>query len=170
MKTRRRTFGLGLITALIATAPFAAYADDDHNHDDNGGGDDNHNDNHDENNGNGNGNGSFRIRLVRVSDVNGGTGGSDFTASNPGTDSLEQGDVAHSDSNVVHVHLQGAQGSSTYDVQFERLQDHGREDLGNITTNSSGNFNGSTPNGLGSNRVGVIVLSRGGQDQFVSAL
>src|SRR5262249_6015064 len=114
--------------------------------------------------------GGFKMRLVRVSDVNGGTGGNDFSASNPGTDPLESGDVAHSDSNVVHVHLHGAQASSTYDVLFERLQDHGREDLGNIGTNSSGNSNGSTPNGLGSNRVGVIVLTRNGQDQFVSAL
>jgi hypothetical protein len=164
MTTRRRTFGLGLITALIATAPFAAYADEDHSHDDN------NDDQGDEDNGNGNGNGGFKVRLVRVSEVNGGTGGSDFTASNPGTDLLEQGDVAHSDSNGVHVHLHGAQASSTYDVQFERLQDHGREDLGNISTNGSGNANATTPNGLGSNRVGVIVLTRGGQDQFVSAL
>ena len=164
MTTRRR---FGLITGLlIAMAPFVAFADDDQN--DNN--DDNGNHNGEDNNGNGNGNGGSRVRLLRVSDVNNGTGGSDFSANNPGNDPLESGEVTHSDSNGVHVHLKGAQGSSTYDVQFERLQDRGREDLGNVSTDSHGNVNATTPNGLGSNRVGVIVLIRNGQDEFVSVL
>jgi hypothetical protein len=151
------------------------FADDDHNNNGNNNSDqdNNNNNNNDDNNEHNNSDGgsaSFEMRLVRVSDVNGGTGGGDFSANNPGTDSLEQGQVRHSDDNGVHVHLQGAQPSSTYDVQFEHLQDQKRDDLGNINTNSNGNFNGTTPNGLGSNRVGVIVLIRNGQDQFVSAL
>jgi hypothetical protein len=184
MRTRRRTFGL--ITALfIAVALLAAGAnivlaqgrrddvprgrpfigepyglsqqqrddeDDDNDRDRDGGP------------------AIFDLRLLRVSDVNGGTGGSDFSANNPGSDSLGRGWVRRADDNGVRVRLRGAQASSTYDVQFEHLQDHGRDDLGNISTDGNGNFNGTTPNGLGSNRVGVIVLIRDGHDQFVSAL
>jgi hypothetical protein len=45
-----------------------------------------------------------------------------------------------------------------------------RRQMWNISADSNGNFNGTAPDGLGSNRVGVIVLTRNGQDQFVSAL
>ena len=72
----------------------------------------------------------------------------------------------------VFVALQGAPANQGYDVQFERLNDHGREDLGTVTTDGNGNFNGMTPNGLGGNgnRVGSFVLIRNGQDQFVSCI
>jgi hypothetical protein len=52
------------------------------------------------------------------------------------------------------------------------MNDHGREDLGTVNTDGSGNFSGNTPNGLGGNgnRIGTFVLIRNGQDQFVGVL
>lgn len=127
--------------------------------------------------GNGNGNGqvsnAVRLRLVQVSQVNGGTGGSDFSASNPGGDGLSSGSVFWmGGTNAVMVNLRGATANSGYDVAFERLNDNGREDLGTVTTDGNGNFTGQTPNGLGGNgnRIGTFVLNRGGQDQFVGVL
>jgi len=113
-----------------------------------------------------------RLRLVSVNQVNNGSGG-DFPASNPGSDGLSNGDIVWTGGNSqAFVTLRGAVANSGYDVAFERLNDHGREDLGTITTDGSGNFSGSTPNGLGGNgqRVGTFILNRGGQDQFVGVI
>jgi hypothetical protein len=112
------------------------------------------------------------LTLVTVGSVNGGTGG-DFVANSPGGDSLSSGVVmtgSDSDSGaVVNVVLPGAQASATYDVQFERFNDHGREDLGQISTDGSGNYQGNTPTALsGTHRVGAFVLIRDGHDQYVT--
>ncbi|MBO0882939.1 MAG: hypothetical protein J2P17_21900, partial [Mycobacterium sp.] len=74
--------------------------------------------------------------------------------------------------NKAFVTLRGAAANAGYDVAFERLNDHGREDLGTITTDGNGNFSGSTPNAFGGNgqRVGTFVLNRGGQDQYVGVI
>ncbi len=111
------------------------------------------------------------MMLVPVSQVNGGTGGGDFAASNPGSDALASGGaIAVADNHQVMVMLRGAVGNSSYDVQFVRLNDHGREDLGSLTTDVNGNFNGTAPNVLGgTNRVGGFVLIRNGSDEYVSA-
>ncbi len=105
--------------------------------------------------------------------MNGGTGGGDFAANNPGGDGLAAGMVQWGGGNTqALVALQSAAANSGYDVQFERFNDHGREDLGTITTDGNGNFSGATPNGLGGNgiRVGTFVLIRNGQDQYVAAM
>lgn len=111
------------------------------------------------------------LSLVPVSTVNGGTGGGDFTATNPGSDALAVGGaIAVSDAKQVLVMLRGAVGNAQYDVQFVRLHDGGREDLGSFTTDVNGNFNGAAPNALGgSNRAGGFVLIRGGSDEYVSS-
>jgi hypothetical protein len=70
----------------------------------------------------------------------------------------------------VFVALRGAVANAGYDVQLVRLHDDGREDLGTITTDTNGTFNGMTPNALGgSNRVGAFVLMRAGADEYVTA-
>jgi hypothetical protein len=118
------------------------------------------------------GNGGLTMRLVQVSQSNGGTGG-DFPASSPGSDALSSGQIAWSGgNNGALVTLRGAVANSGYDVAFERLNDHGREDMGTITTDGNGNFSGATPTGLGGNgsRVGTFVLNRGGMDQYVAVL
>ena len=116
---------------------------------------------------------AFRsMRLVPVNQVNGGSGG-DFPASNPGSDPLSSGEIGFAGgNNAAFVTLRGAVANSGYDVAFERLNDHGREDLGTVTTDGNGNFSGSTPNGVGGNgqRVGTFVLNRGGQDQYVGVV
>ncbi|MBV9579090.1 MAG: hypothetical protein JO057_10915 [Chloroflexi bacterium] len=111
-----------------------------------------------------------RLALTQVSQVNGGTGGSDFSANNPGGDPLSFGALAlNPDNRQVFVSLRGAATGVPYDVQFERLQDHGREDLGSVTTDGNGNVDGMAPNALGgSHRVGAFVLIRNGQDQYVT--
>jgi hypothetical protein len=162
----RRMMLVGL-AALGSLWPGVGLADDDDQGED------------DHGNGNGNGNGRGRVfagattmRLVPVSQVNGGTGG-DFPANNPGTDALRSGVVSWAGgNNTAEVALRGAVANSGYDVQFERLNDHGREDLGTITTDGNGNFSGRTPNALGGNgqRVGTFVLNRGGQDQYVAVV
>ncbi len=113
-----------------------------------------------------------RLRLIPVNQINGGSGG-DFPASNPGSDALSDGQIVWTGSNAAaFVTLRGAVANSGYDVAFERLNDHGREDLGTITTDGGGNYSGSTPNGLGGNgqRIGTFVLNRGGQDQYVGVI
>jgi hypothetical protein len=115
---------------------------------------------------------SRAMRLVPVNQINGGSGG-DFPASSPGSDALSSGVISWAGgNNTAFVRLRGAVASSGYDVAFERLNDHGREDLGTITTDSNGNFTGSTPSGLGGNgnRVGTFVLNRGGSDQYVGVI
>jgi hypothetical protein len=112
------------------------------------------------------------MRLIPVNQINGGSGG-DFPASNPGSDALSSGALSWTGgNNGAFVSLRGAVANSGYDVTFERLNDHGREDLGTITTDGGGNFSGFTPNGLGGNgqRVGTFVLNRGGQDQYVAVI
>ncbi|MBV9355107.1 MAG: hypothetical protein JO023_06215 [Chloroflexi bacterium] len=117
-------------------------------------------------------NGASTMRLVTVGAVNGGSGGSDFSGNNPGGDGLQAGMVAaDTNSRRVFVMLRGAVNNTSYDVQFERFQDHNREDLGSVNTDDQGNFFGNTPNDLGgSNRVGTFVLTRNGNDQFAAAL
>jgi len=111
------------------------------------------------------------MSLVPVSQVNGGANSNDFNASSPGSDALAGGGaVAVAGNHQVLVMLQGGVGNSTYDVQFVRLHDDGREDLGSFTTDANGNFNGAAPNALGAtNRVGAFVLIRNGADEYVSA-
>ena len=102
--------------------------------------------------------------------VNTATNGGDFAANAPGGDALSSGAVFVNGSKQVFVALRGAVANAGYDVQFVRLHDDGREDLGTITTDTNGNFNGMTPNALGGgNRVGAFVLIRGGADMYVSA-
>ena len=120
----------------------------------------------------GSANGAVTLRLAPVGQINGGTGG-DFPANNPGGDGLGAGAVQWAGGNgQVFVALQGAAASQGYDVQFERFNDHGREDLGTVATDGNGNFSGATPSGLGGNgiRIGTFVLIRNGQDQYVAAL
>jgi hypothetical protein len=118
------------------------------------------------------GGGASTMRLVTVGAVNGGSAGSDFSGSNPGGDGLQGGMVAaDTDSRRVFVLLRGAVNNTSYDVQFERFQDHNREDLGSVNTDDDGNFFGNTPNDLdGGNRVGTFVLTRNGNDQFAATL
>ncbi len=117
-------------------------------------------------------NGASTMRLVTVGAVNGGSGGSDFSGNNPGGDGLQAGMVAaDTNSRRVFVMLRGAVNNTSYDVQFERFQDHNREDLGSVNTDDQGNFFGNTPNDLGGgNRVGTFVLTRNGNDQFAATL
>jgi hypothetical protein len=114
--------------------------------------------------------GGTAFPLVPVGQVNGGTGGGDFGASNPGSDGLGAGEVMVNGNHQVFLALRGAAANAGYDVQFERLNDHGREDLGGINTDGNGNFMGMTPNVLGgTNRVGAFVLIRSGADEYVSS-
>jgi len=107
------------------------------------------------------------LPLVGVASAS--TGG-DFAATSGGTDALSAGEVFVNSAKQVFVALRGAVANAGYDVQFVRLHDDGREDLGTITTDTNGNFNGNAPNALGSgNRVGAFVLIRGGSDEYVSA-
>ncbi len=117
-------------------------------------------------------NGASTMRLVTVGAVNGGSGGSDFSGNNPGGDGLQDGMVAaDTNSRRVFVALRGAVNNTSYDVQFERFQDHNREDLGSVNTDDDGNFFGNTPNNLGGgNRVGTFVLTRNGNDQYAATL
>ena len=110
------------------------------------------------------------LPLVGVGSVNGGTSGGDFTATSPGSDALGAGEVFVNDAKQVLVALRGAVANAGYDVQFVRLHDDGREDLGTITTDTNGNFNGLTPNAFGgTSRVGAFVLIRSGADEYVTA-
>ncbi len=102
--------------------------------------------------------------------VNTATTAGDFAATNPGADGLSSGAVFVNGSRQVVVLLRGAVANAGYDVQFVRLHDDVREDLGTITTDTNGNFNGNAPNTLGGgNRVGAFVLIHSGQDMYVSA-
>jgi hypothetical protein len=117
--------------------------------------------------------GASHLRLIPVSQVNGGSNGSDFSTGSTGGDPLRSGDVAFTGGNdSIMIALQGAVANSGYDVQFQRLNDHGREDLGTVTTDGNGNFVGQTPNGLGGNgqRAGTFLLNRGGQDQYLGVV
>jgi hypothetical protein len=117
--------------------------------------------------------GTSHLRLIPVSQVNGGSQGGDFSTGSTGGDALSSGDVAFSGGNsTIMVVLRGAVANSGYDVQFQRLNDHGREDLGTVTTDGNGNFTGQTPNALGGNgqRAGTFVLNRAGQDQYVGVV
>src|SRR5581483_4944566 len=132
---------------------------------------------------------TYRAGLCRVSDVQGGTGGTDFAATNAaGTpDQLTAGAlrvVASSDSSQagrVFIRLEKAVANATYNVYFERLQDHGRESIGQVATDANGNFRGfvaagNNGNGMlsGDHRVGAFVLTRndGGteRDEFVTCI
>lgn len=107
------------------------------------------------------------LPLVAVSSAN--TGG-DFAANNPGNDGLASSAVFVNSAKQVFVVLRGAVANAGYDVQFVRLHDDGREDLGTITTDTNGNFNGTAPNALGGgSRAGAFVLIRSGADEYVSA-
>ncbi|HLG72209.1 MAG TPA: hypothetical protein VK009_17465 [Chloroflexota bacterium] len=109
------------------------------------------------------------LNLVPVASVNGGANSGDFNATNPGSDGLGSGAIAVNDSKQVLVMLRGAPANTSYDVQFVRLHDNGREDLGSFTTDANGNFNGAAPNALGgTNRAGGFVLIRNGSDEYVS--
>ncbi|MFI5266849.1 MAG: hypothetical protein ACHQ7M_05660 [Chloroflexota bacterium] len=109
------------------------------------------------------------LPLVGVGSVNGGAGGGDFTATSPGSDGLSAGEVFVNDAKQVFVALRGAMANAGYDVQFVRLHDDGREDLGTITTDTNGAFNGTAPNALGGgNRAGAFVLIRSGSDEYVT--
>jgi hypothetical protein len=109
--------------------------------------------------------------LVPVGAVNGGAGGADFTATSAGGDALATGAVFVADNRQAVVVLRGVAASTAFEVFFERFQDHGREDLGAITSDAGGNFNGRAPNVLGgNNRVGTFVVARGGSDEFVSTM
>jgi len=111
------------------------------------------------------------FELTPVGAVNGGSGGADFTATSAGSDALASGAVFLAGNRQAVLFLRGAAASASYEVFFERFQDHGREDLGAVTTDARGNANGPAPNTLGgSNRVGVFVVARGGSDEFVSTL
>jgi hypothetical protein len=113
------------------------------------------------------------LRLIPVSQINGGTNGSDFSTSSTGGDPLRSGDVGFTGGNdTIMIALRGAVANSGYDVQFERLHDNQREDLGTVTTDANGNFVGRTPNGLGGNgqRAGTFVLNRAGQDQYLAVV
>jgi hypothetical protein len=117
--------------------------------------------------------GTSRFRLVPVSQVNGGNGGSDFSTGSPGSDGLSSGVVTWPGGNAAaSVALRGAMPNSGYDVKFVHWNDHLFDDLGTINTDGNGNFTGQTPNGLGGNgqRVGTFVLNRGGLDQYVAVI
>jgi hypothetical protein len=111
------------------------------------------------------------IALVSVGSANGGTGG-DFGANDAGSDGLSFGALAiNSGNRQISVVLRGATANGSYDVQFVRFNDHGREDLGSVTTDDSGNVSATTSGTLsGDHRVGAFVLVRSGHDQFVSCL
>ena len=109
------------------------------------------------------------LALTPVASVNGGAGGGDFSATSAGSDALGSGEVFVNAAKQVFVALRGVVANAGYDVQFVRLHDAGREDLGTITTDTNGNFNGMAPTALGnSNRVGAFVLIRNGSDEYVS--
>ena len=110
---------------------------------------------------------STSLPLVGVGAAN---NGGDVAANAPGADGIGSGAVFVNGSRQVAVLLRGAVANAGYDVQFVRLHDDGREDLGTITTDTSGNFNGNAPNTLGGgSRVGAFVLIRNGSDEYVSA-
>jgi hypothetical protein len=111
---------------------------------------------------------STSLPLVGVGAAN---NGGDFAANSAGNDGLGSGAVLVNGSRQVVVLLRGAVANAGYDVQFVRLHDDGREDLGTITTDTNGNFNGNAPNTLGGggSRVGAFVLIRNGADEYVSA-
>jgi hypothetical protein len=114
----------------------------------------------------------YAAPLCRVSSVS----GADFAPNSPGSDPLRAGEIRvfrrPSDQNVeVYLRLAGAVANTAYDVQFEHCNDHGREDLGSLTTDGRGNCSGKLPNTLsGSDRVGVFVVIHNGSDEFVSCI
>lgn len=133
--------------------------------------------------------GRFAAALCRVGDVS----PQDFAANGVGSDPLRHGHISilgrhhghydgffgwdgssHEDDDHVAramIQLRGAAPSAIYEVLFVRAGDGGRETLGPIRTNSDGNFRGLSALPIESGpRVGNFVLTRGGQDQFVSCL
>jgi hypothetical protein len=120
---------------------------------------------------------STAFSLHRVADVPDG----DFDRGNQGGDPLDGGALfvvrAGGDhAGRVVVMLGDAAQRATYEVHFVRFKDKGRELVGQVTTNGSGDFSGLVTAGgsparlSGSRRVGLFVLTRDGKDQFVSTL
>ena len=114
---------------------------------------------------------SFRSDLVRVADTS-----NDFAATSPGSDPLVDGRLrlrrrGNTNEGRLQVELRGAAANVSYDVFFQTSKG-ARESLGTIgPTNAAGNLNALTPAALGgTNRVGVFVLARAGQDEFVSSM
>jgi hypothetical protein len=111
----------------------------------------------------------FSAGLCRVSDATG------FNATNPGGDPLTSGRVRLVDrrnndgDDRVAVALRGAQPDATYEVVFLSATGNATS-LGNVgPTNGRGNLAALTPNRLdGARRVGVFVLRRNSNDQFVT--
>jgi hypothetical protein len=111
----------------------------------------------------------FSAGLCRVSEATG------FNASNPGGDPLAGGRVRVVDrrnndgDDRVAVALRGAQPDATYEVVFLSATGNALS-LGNVgPTNSRGNLAALAPNRLdGARRVGVFVLRRNSNDQFVT--
>jgi hypothetical protein len=112
---------------------------------------------------------SYFADLSRLNDIAPG----DFTGANPPSDlntldPLSSGWVAvgraRADAaSMVHVSLRGAGKSLSYLVQFVRVKDQGRENVGTITTDGKGNFHGvagALPGAGGKNRAGIFVLNR----------
>lgn len=117
--------------------------------------------------------GAMALPLVPVSQVNGGTGGSDFQSGNVANpvDPLGTGEIMVNGNHQVSVAVRGAMANTQYDVRFERLWDHDRsEDPGGFTTDGNGNFAGVLGSALsGTNRVGCFVVTRnGGADEYIS--
>jgi hypothetical protein len=123
-----------------------------------------------------------QLRLLKVADVS--TGG-DFDKGNAAgsQDSLARGAVhivraGGGNAGRVLVSLAGAVANVTYAVVFARFHDHNRESLGNVRTDGRGNFSGlarsnsdntGDPGSLGgNNRIGAVVLTRDGKDQFIA--
>jgi hypothetical protein len=171
------------LAALGVRTAFADHDDDDHDDDDHDGHEQKNHQNAPLKR-----TGSFVAALSRLTDV----ASADFVGTSAPSDlntldPLTGGRVAVTRGNgdgssTVSVDLTGAAKSVQYLVQFVRLRDQGRENLGGtsasnlsstITTDANGRFRGhagALPQSGGKNRVGVFVLSRNGVDQYVTAL
>jgi hypothetical protein len=120
------------------------------------------------------GQGGLGRRLFRVSQVN----QNDFSGG--GSDNLSSGAVGllrGSSNSRVQVFLDGANTNAVYEVIFMGIKDN-RTTVGYVRTNGSGDFSGTARKNsdftgdegtLGDgNRVGVFVLRRDNQDQYVT--
>jgi hypothetical protein len=120
---------------------------------------------------------SAGFRLCRVADAPDG----DVDRGNQGGDPLTGGALVVASApgdgaGRVAVVLDGATANATYEVHLVRFKDKGRETVGQVTTNGSGDFGGTvqaggTPARLsGNRRIAVFVFTRDGKDQFVTCL
>jgi len=115
---------------------------------------------------------AFSLHLCRVGDI--GNQGTDFPPTNGGSDPLAAGVLrvvrgASGQNARVWVDVNGANANTTYEVFFDRFNDHGREDVGGFKTGPGGHFRGFTSGSLGGkNRVGVFVIQNGSSDEFVT--